>query len=399
MVALPITSATTRSARESVSPMAPASPPCGVMRTSTMPPTSGSSRSSRKCPSPSSSRWRPALRRATSSPSTACPNCPRISSPASPPRLPVSLFSPASNNHCFLAESQQRTFDFFNSWRKGYHSLHIDSQLWPPGRLLRQECSPGHLSPDQRRAGSHQLTALKLFARPAALRAPSLRLLSGERVGRTRTLTGLAFLLPAARNETRPDLHLNHRPHPSEALWHNPHGSIGRQAAGRWSTAFLFKMPVYCRNSPALFAVFSIDADKARKLIPGNEIYPVRLWNKRPAGGQRDRLSRHQHRPLHRVHHRHCLHPRPASRAAPAARALHEPLRHRPVGLRSARQHRGLGERRQGHLGHAQAPGQSQLHRRRRRSQQPVRPGRHVRREDRSPAAKSLRGCRSACMA
>jgi hypothetical protein len=29
------------------------------------------------------------------------------------------------NNHCFLAESQQRTFDFFDSWRKGYHSLHM----------------------------------------------------------------------------------------------------------------------------------------------------------------------------------------------------------------------------------------------------------------------------------
>lgn len=29
------------------------------------------------------------------------------------------------DNHCFLAESQQRTFDFFNSWRKNYHSLHM----------------------------------------------------------------------------------------------------------------------------------------------------------------------------------------------------------------------------------------------------------------------------------
>ncbi len=29
------------------------------------------------------------------------------------------------DNRCFLAESQQRTFDFFNSWRKGYHSLHM----------------------------------------------------------------------------------------------------------------------------------------------------------------------------------------------------------------------------------------------------------------------------------
>ncbi len=54
------------------------------------------------------------------------------------------------------------------------------------------------------------------------------------------------------------------------------------QQAGRWALVdtIPFKMPVYCRNSPALFAVFSIDADKARKLIPGNEIHPVRLWNR-----------------------------------------------------------------------------------------------------------------------
>ena len=41
-----------------------------------------------------------------------------------------------------------------------------------------------------------------------------------------------------------------------------------------------FQMPVYCRESPALMAVFSINADKARQLIPGNEIHPFRLWNK-----------------------------------------------------------------------------------------------------------------------
>jgi len=29
------------------------------------------------------------------------------------------------NNRCFLAESQRRTFDFFNSWRSGYHSLRL----------------------------------------------------------------------------------------------------------------------------------------------------------------------------------------------------------------------------------------------------------------------------------
>jgi len=54
------------------------------------------------------------------------------------------------------------------------------------------------------------------------------------------------------------------------------------QQAGRWALVdgIPFQLPVYCRNSPALFAAFSIDADKARKLIPGNEIYPLRLWNR-----------------------------------------------------------------------------------------------------------------------
>lgn len=54
------------------------------------------------------------------------------------------------------------------------------------------------------------------------------------------------------------------------------------QQAGRWALVdgIPFQLPVYCRNSPALFAVFSIDAEKARRLIPGNEIYPLRLWNR-----------------------------------------------------------------------------------------------------------------------
>ena len=41
-----------------------------------------------------------------------------------------------------------------------------------------------------------------------------------------------------------------------------------------------FHLPVYCKNSPCLMAAFSINADKARALLPGNEIYPLRLWNK-----------------------------------------------------------------------------------------------------------------------
>jgi len=54
------------------------------------------------------------------------------------------------------------------------------------------------------------------------------------------------------------------------------------EQAGRWALVdtIPFQMPVYCKNSPALFAVFKIDYDKARALIPGNEIYPMRLWSK-----------------------------------------------------------------------------------------------------------------------
>jgi hypothetical protein len=41
-----------------------------------------------------------------------------------------------------------------------------------------------------------------------------------------------------------------------------------------------FRLPVNCRRSPALFAVFPINADRARRLLPGNEIHPMRLWKK-----------------------------------------------------------------------------------------------------------------------
>jgi hypothetical protein len=41
-----------------------------------------------------------------------------------------------------------------------------------------------------------------------------------------------------------------------------------------------FTLPVACRNSPALFAVFSIDPDRARALLPGTEVHPFRLWNR-----------------------------------------------------------------------------------------------------------------------
>jgi len=41
-----------------------------------------------------------------------------------------------------------------------------------------------------------------------------------------------------------------------------------------------FEMPVNSEQSPALMAVFSIDADAARHLMPGNEVHPMRLWKR-----------------------------------------------------------------------------------------------------------------------
>jgi hypothetical protein len=54
-----------------------------------------------------------------------------------------------------------------------------------------------------------------------------------------------------------------------------------QKQSGRYSLVdgIPFHLPVYCRNSPCLMAAFSINADKARALLPGNEIYPLRLWN------------------------------------------------------------------------------------------------------------------------
>src|SRR5688572_14031570 len=41
-----------------------------------------------------------------------------------------------------------------------------------------------------------------------------------------------------------------------------------------------FVLPVNSEKTPALMAAFPIDPNEAAKLIPGNEIHPLRLWNK-----------------------------------------------------------------------------------------------------------------------
>ena len=41
-----------------------------------------------------------------------------------------------------------------------------------------------------------------------------------------------------------------------------------------------FHLPVVCRESPALFAIFRIDPDRAKAMLPGDELHPFRLWSK-----------------------------------------------------------------------------------------------------------------------
>ncbi len=41
-----------------------------------------------------------------------------------------------------------------------------------------------------------------------------------------------------------------------------------------------FELPVRSAKTPALMAVFTIDANKAKALLPGNEVHPFRIWNK-----------------------------------------------------------------------------------------------------------------------
>ncbi|MDQ1417132.1 MAG: hypothetical protein QOF81_2745, partial [Acidimicrobiaceae bacterium] len=40
-----------------------------------------------------------------------------------------------------------------------------------------------------------------------------------------------------------------------------------------------FTMPVHSEQSPALMAAFTINADRAADLMPGNELHPFRLPN------------------------------------------------------------------------------------------------------------------------
>jgi hypothetical protein len=41
-----------------------------------------------------------------------------------------------------------------------------------------------------------------------------------------------------------------------------------------------FQLPVRSEQTPALMVAFSINPDKARALLPGNEVHPLRVWNK-----------------------------------------------------------------------------------------------------------------------
>lgn len=54
-----------------------------------------------------------------------------------------------------------------------------------------------------------------------------------------------------------------------------------KQYAGRFSLVdgIPFKLPVSAINSPALMAIFPVNAEKARQFLPKTGVHPFRLWN------------------------------------------------------------------------------------------------------------------------
>lgn len=77
-----------------------------------------------------------------------------------------------------------------------------------------------------------------------------------------------------------------------------------RRSAGRYALVdgIPFQLPVDSSDTPALMAAFTVDADRAADMLPGNELHPVRL----PGG----RARWHSRRGA----------PNPPRRARPAAR-------------------------------------------------------------------------------
>src|SRR5918994_2104243 len=55
-----------------------------------------------------------------------------------------------------------------------------------------------------------------------------------------------------------------------------------RRQSGRYALVdgIPYQLPVDSRNSPALVAAFPINAEKARKLLPSNELHPARIFGK-----------------------------------------------------------------------------------------------------------------------
>ena len=55
-----------------------------------------------------------------------------------------------------------------------------------------------------------------------------------------------------------------------------------RRQAGRYALVddIAFQMPINSEQTPGLMAAYTVDADKAKALLPKNEIHPFRLWNR-----------------------------------------------------------------------------------------------------------------------
>lgn len=161
-------------------------------------------------------------------------------------------FFAGKKNDCFLPESQERTFAHFDKMRPNFHSLHLVEGY-------------GHLCMFMGKNAVNDVFPLIL-----------------EELNKKKTVPPLQ--VDQALNSTEPLT----RPQPKTKeempmLFFESAKKRIKRLAGHHALVdgIPYVLPVNSTNSPAFMSLYSIDAEKAKKYMLGDEIHPLRLLNGR----------------------------------------------------------------------------------------------------------------------
>ena len=236
------------------------------------------------------------------------PSLPMLHRSAGPPRTDARfVFFAGGDQCCFLPPSQQRTYDYFDPTGPGRLAAFRHARATGTSTCSSAACGPRHFPAHHGRAA--ELTF-------------------------HRSRFGAAMGIPRGRNtRRRACLCRRHRLRDAGQL----------------------------RDSPALMAAFPI-AGTRRRAAPARRRASGPAMDSRAADGHGDPLPHDRYRQPTSNTRLAIACTTGAAGTALAAGRCSMGLRHRAVRGRPAGQQRGVREGRQGHLGHAQAPGQPRLH-------------------------------------